>query len=169
MPFCIIKAYTYDEYMSPSAKLAALEVTEDLVSVAESRCRQVKKMDIKPFAVEFSDYTPVFLEDTFVYKGKYTDQVDFEKLLGPVLEGKRDHIFVDEFPEPLWDEIFEDNNFRMEAVVMQIWGISPDEISWKGYIKHTPIQVDTECIKLSNLKGALEKLKDNEKERQQYE
>jgi len=158
MPFCIIKAYTYDEYMSPSAELAAFEVTEDLISVAESRCRQVKKMDIKPFTVEFSDCTPVFLEDTFVYEGKYADQINFEKLLGPVLEREVDHIFVKEFPEPLWDEILEESDFRIEAMVMQIWGISPDEVSWKGYMKHTPIKVATECIKLSDLKGTLEKV-----------
>jgi len=157
MPFCIVKAYTYDEYLSPPVELAAFKVTENLVRAAESRCRQVKEMDITPFAVEFSDYTPVFLEDTFVYEGKYIGQVDFEKLLGPVLEGKIDHTFVKEFPEPLWDEILEESDFRVEAMVMRIWGISPDEVSWKGYIKHTPIKVSTECIKLSDLRGALEK------------
>lgn len=158
MPFCIVKAYTYDEHMSPPVELAAFKVTEKLVSAADARCRQVKEMGIMPFAVEFSDYAPAFLEDTFVHEGKYADQIDFEKLLGPILEGETDHIFVREFPEPLWDEILdEDNDFRTEAMVMRIWGISPDEVSWKGYVKHTPIQVATECIKLSDLKGALEK------------
>lgn len=157
MPICIVKAYAHDEYLSPSVELAAFKVTEDMVSVAESRCQQVKNMDSMPFTVEFSDYTPVFLEDTFVYGGKYTSQVNFEKLLEPVLEREVDHIFVTEVPEPVWDEIFEESDVRTEIMVMRIWGTSPDEISWKGYIKHTPIEVSTECIKLSDLRGALEK------------
>lgn len=157
MPFCIIKAYSHDENLLPPAELAIFEVTENLVRVAESRCRQIKEMDIMPFAVEFSDCTPVFLEDTFMYEGGYADQVDFEKLLGPVLEGDVDHIFVNDFPGLSWDEILEKSEFNTEAMAMRIWGILPDEVSWKGYVKHTPIQVATECIKLSDLKGALEK------------
>ncbi|MBN2569827.1 MAG: hypothetical protein JXB42_10405 [Deltaproteobacteria bacterium] len=157
MPYCIVRAYTHDEYLSPPAEFAAFKVTKNLVRVAESRCWQVKEMDIMPFAVEFSDYTPVFLEDTFMREGKYTDQIDFEKLLEPVLEGKTDHIFVKEFPEPLWNEILGKSDFRTDCMVMCIWGISPDKVSWKGYIKHTPIEVSTRCVGLSDLKGALEK------------
>jgi len=154
MNLCIVKAYTADEFMHPAAEFAAFEVTKDLICTAESYCKQVSQMTIKPLSVHFSDCTPVFLTDKFVSEGKYTAQMDFEKLLDPIMARREDYVIIREFPLSLWDRICnEEDDLIVDCMVMRIWGTtSPGNISWMGYIKHTSIEVCTRDIKLSDLK-----------------
>jgi hypothetical protein len=48
-----------------------------------------------------------------------------------------------------------DNLVNVELVNMRIYGHSPDEFRWAGYIKHTSVTFDTETLKIDVLKKIL--------------